>query len=166
MIVADFGYGQDRNPAMQRAFGGKFWKCLYPGGEQNANRRADGAPKWNVKDRVVQVDRSAGLKIWAERLRAGGLRLPVLPGEVMGLLTQHFTALTIVQRTDDETRETWDEVVNTGPDHFAHACHYAILAADRYAHGGVRSGAVVVGRSPFRGVVTPGAVVRPPWSMS
>ncbi len=159
-VVADFGYGQDRNPALARKVA-NFWACRYPGGS-GATTRADMDPKWNLKEREVVVERSSALKWLAERIRSGQLRSAPLPETKRALVRQHFTSLAIDRSVQSETGDVIESVERTGPDHLYHSCLYATIGMDRFRHGGVSVGAVDVsgggGRHPFRPPMPPGTL--------
>jgi len=163
IVVADFGYGADRNPYMAKAFPGKFWSARY---EDGGDRRGlTYEPAWRDKDRRVEADRTAALKHLCERVRFKQLRVPVAVEQRSATLKRHCTSLALLHEPDPRREGDERETIGaTGPDHLAHATLYATVGMDRASR---TSGARLVFLDPFGdsssagGVVFPGASLLP-----
>lgn len=127
-VVADHGYGQDRNPYMAQRLGARFWTCLYPGGT-----RATMKPEWNPYRHEVFVGRTPALKNFFERLKTGFLHVAPLPEEKMRVLIRHLTALVPWRETRSLDGEVFEELVRIRDDHLTHATLYALLGLERSA---------------------------------
>lgn len=130
IVVADSGYGKDRNPHLMRAFGeGRFFACYY-NTENRGSRQL--VPVWQNPTYRVTVDRTTSLKGLATKWRERGIGLCPSPW------TPHFVKhhLNLVPRTEDNNDGDTVEIVdNKGPDHFAHAANYATIGLDHMYEG-------------------------------
>lgn len=155
-IVADQGYGQDRNPYMASKLGHRFWSCLYPGGT-----RATSKAEWSPLRHEVLVGRTPGLKSLFERLHAGYLHIAPLPETKLQWVVKHFTALVPWKETRQLDGQIFEEIVRTGDDHLAHATLYALLALERSTMAQAKLALVDIGSGSSPVGNTPPAL-RPP----
>jgi len=133
VIIADAGYGKDRNSYMLRRFSpngiGKFWACTY---NPQAKSSRTFVPEWSTPDRArVLVDRTVALKTLCRALRQREFGIPNLSIDLVQLLKNHFLALVPRHEQADEGGEVVEIVTNSGPDHLAHATGYARLGMMR-----------------------------------
>lgn len=136
VIVADAGYGKDRNAYLKRKFDpldlGKFYACTY-----NASTRHSRTlnPTWSdAYNARVLVDRTITLKRTAQSIREREIGLPDLNTQEMQLYQRHWRSLAPLIL--EEEGELFEEVKNSGDDHLAHADSYAFLGTDKLTRGG------------------------------
>lgn len=136
IIVADAGYGKDRNAYLKRKFDpldiGKFWACTY---NPSARHSRTFAPSWSDPTNYrVLVDRTLMLKRTAQSIREREIGLPTLDSVEARLYGKHWRAL--VPLTVEEDGELYEEIKSSGDDHLAHADSYSFLGVDRLTRGG------------------------------
>jgi hypothetical protein len=131
-IVADAGYGKDRNAYLKRKFSprdqGKFWACSYNSQPKTSKTMV---PAWTTPEIArVTVDRTIFLKSICRAIADREFGLPSLNHDLVRLLVRHFKALAPMKEEDEDTREIYEVIGNSGPDHLAHACGYGNLAME------------------------------------
>ena len=137
VVVADMGYGQDRNPKLHRKVACPFWGCMYP---------RDGASGATVEPMfretpltgtsiapfpVVKVGRAPSLKERHTELSHGFLTISNIHEleHYIDLLDAHFRNVTIT--VDDLADGSKVESAHTtGPDHLLHAYNYAKIGLE------------------------------------
>ena len=78
----------------------------------------------------LSVDRTEALDRMVCGVKRGEIALPSRLGPEVEELMRHLVALAKVQREDDQTGRPSVRYIRTGPDHYAHALTYALLARD------------------------------------
>jgi hypothetical protein len=126
LIVADAGYGKDRNSYMRKRYIDKFYACSYNPSDQ---RSRTFKPVWSEKGARVLVDRTIALKDMCRAFKEHEIGLPDLDSRIMQIFEKHLTALTVMKIEEDG--EVFEVVENTGPDHLAHALAYAKLGLEK-----------------------------------
>lgn len=125
-LVADFGYGADKNKYLEDRFQGRFWKCVYADGHKTYE------PTWKDEDNIVNVNRTLSLQTTLSQIKGRKLALPV-KDDTVRLLISHTSAIHKVTETNAKGQEV-ERFESTGADHFGHALNYAQVAKDRLAH--------------------------------
>src|SRR5437899_8307523 len=87
-----------------------------------------GAPRWDTKDRMVQVNRTEALDASRAAIREKKITLPRRT-PLVELFAHHMAADAKVLEEDEETGAKKYRYVRTGEDHFSLAFTYAWLAA-------------------------------------
>ena len=127
MVVADAGYGKDRNPLLQEAFGDRFWICRYNPASTKKQTSLD--TKWTEGNRVVLIDRTTTLKTMCNHIKLGRLGFPAQQTQDSLNLRAHLLALRPM--IHEENGEVWETIEASGPDHLAHALGYGLLALQK-----------------------------------
>jgi hypothetical protein len=127
VIIADAGYGKDRNAAVLRTFGpDKFWRCEYnpsPKSSKTFN------PVWQPAQNSVMVDRTMTLKETTRSVREQEVGLPNPSDDKVMLLRKHL--LNLVPFLEEEEGEFVETVRKLGDDHLSHCLAYALLGQSR-----------------------------------
>lgn len=133
IVVADAGYGKDRNMLLLKRFPGKFYACYY-----GTNDKGDRTfvPGWQDALSKVLVNRTTTLKEACRALRDREVGLP-LRDRSIEIFEKHMLALAPLH-VDDEG-EIYEVVESTGDDHLAHCLGYSLLGFEKLEGG----------RSPF-----------------
>lgn len=136
IIIADAGYGKDRNAYLKRKFDsldiGKFYACTYNPSTKNSRTLS---PSWSdAYNARVLVDRTVTLKRTAQAIRERECGLPSLDIDEVRLLKKHWQNLAPL--VIEEEGELYEDIKNSGPDHLAHADSYAFLGIDKLTRGG------------------------------
>jgi len=138
VVVADYGYGQDRNPKLYQRLPCQFWCCLYPtvNSAQSTSEPLFGPSTLGSTMRasqhpypLVKIGRAPSIKERIIGLFAQQLIIPKLSAleQNLDVLDMHFRNVAIVLHeladgTNIEVAET------TGPDHYLHCYNYAMIA--------------------------------------
>jgi hypothetical protein len=137
VVVNDAGYGKDRNYALLQQFPGRVWSCQYPNSDQS-KAFVEG---WAAEKKTVGVDRTMTLKVMARAFRERKIKIPLwvvrnptlveygaekIP--VFEAFVRHLTSLASIVEIDDETGARTERIGHIGPDHFAHASNYLLIA--------------------------------------
>jgi hypothetical protein len=128
IIVADAGYGKDRNAFLLRRYGeGRFYACFYnPAPRESRTFR----PVWGGDDAArVLVDRTLALKTTCRALKEREIGLPDYDEHPAGLLKEHLKNL--VPLVQEEEGKMWEEIAARGDDHLAHSLAYSMLGREK-----------------------------------
>lgn len=130
IFVADFGYGQDRNPKLYKALDCQFWGCRYPAAQQIASTSepifGQNKPTIKIPYPLVTVGRGPSLEELLKKLRRGDLIVANLPNfeESLDTLDKHFQ--NVVMDIEELPNGLFVRVaITTGADHYLHALNYA-----------------------------------------
>ena len=133
IIVADDGYGKDRNPFLYKAYPKKFWISRY--NPQALRRQTSVETKWMEKDRRVIIDRTMALKQLCNEIKLLDIGFPADNTEDTMNMKRHLLAL--IPKVEEEDGKVWEVIVNSGrPDHLAHALLYARLGQEKLLNTG------------------------------
>lgn len=135
IVVADAGYGKDRNAHMLQMFGqGIFYACNYNTSDKTSRQIV---PTWQENAVKVIVDRTMCLKRAMQAIRDHQIGLPTW-GQMGTYFQKHCLNLVplVVEDTDEAGKsEFYETIQSKGPDHFAHALGYALLGMDKLYSG-------------------------------
>ncbi len=101
-------------------FPSKVYKCWYSDNIKLGE-------KWNFEDHEVTVNRTRSLSNAKELLEAGSVILPSSYYSEVNEFAQHWANL-VKKKEEDEKGNVKYVYVHTGPDHFAHAFNYDVIA--------------------------------------
>lgn len=137
VIVADGGFGKDRNAYLIKKFGqdtsmqAEVYACWY-----NPSTKASRTfqPVWG--DCRVLVDRTMTLKTVARSIKEGEFGIPSLEDIRVQLLMKHWTSLSTLLHEEEDittgTKTMVEEIAAVGgEDHLAHSSCYGLLGLDR-----------------------------------
>lgn len=131
IIVADAGYGADRNPHLLSKFPGRVFACdwdEYPDGTHFV-------ASWNENQHTCNINRSAQLKKIMHSLKAKRYGIPEWSDKT-AMYAKHTGNLRIMQCEDDKSHEVYEIVVRVGDDHLACATAYAQMGVDKLTEFG------------------------------
>ena len=136
LIVADAGYGKDRNSYLLRKFSprgeGRFYACFYNPSTKGSRTFV---PQWSAPEQArVLVDRTMSIKGICRAIREREFGLPDLTNDRVQLFKAHFKALAPVMTEEDG--EIYEEIKASGDDHYCHAAVYCWLAMDQITKRG------------------------------
>jgi hypothetical protein len=126
LIIADFGYGADRNTYLAQLFKGRVWACkfnTYKGGSKMMD-------SWNENSREVSVDKTVKVQRLLHTIKARGIGMWKMDEQLM-MLTKHLKNIRIMDEEDDETNEVYQVATRIGPDHLGMAMVYALLGVEK-----------------------------------
>lgn len=133
LVVADAGYGKDRNAYLMRKMSpngeGRFYAQWYnPSQKQSRTFQ----PEWSDPSRGrVLVDRTMQIKNICRAIKEREFGIPNLGMEKVQLMKRHFRALAPLKEIDEETKEMVETISKSGDDHLVHACASSYLAQEK-----------------------------------
>jgi len=127
IIIADDGYGKDRNAYLLRKFGeGRFFACRYNQAEKGGQTFT---PGWQPARNQVLVDRTSFLKNLCRLIKDREYGFPNAEHEIVQAILAHLKALAPMLEEDDDG-DIIEVIRATGDDHLAHALGYSTLGMD------------------------------------
>jgi len=131
-VVADYGYGQDRNPKLYQRAPCQTWICKYPpAGTAGATSEVlfgPQNPSNNAAYPSCAIGRAPSIKERLNELYNKQLTIPKLQHleKHLDVIDMHFrnVAITVEELRDGSMVEVAE---STGPDHFLHAFNYAMI---------------------------------------
>jgi hypothetical protein len=127
LIVADSGYGADKNSFMYTRFPQQFYSC-YWGTAKNPHSKTRFIDQWNEKAREVTVDKTVKILRVLHLLKNRQIGMYPWCEEMQIIATHAFN--TRVQDEEDDGI-IYQKAVRIGPDHAISALTYASIAVDR-----------------------------------
>lgn len=129
LIIADAGYGKDRNSHLLKKWEQKFYACYYNPSDKHSRTFK---PQFVEQSNRVLADRTITLKSACAVFRERGIGLPVYDQQVQ-LIMNHFKALAPLQI--EEEGEVFEVIEKTGDDHLAHCVGYALMGFEHLTGG-------------------------------
>lgn len=135
-IIADAGYGKDRNAYLMRKFSpnalGRFYACQY---NPSTKHSRTFQPVWSAPDQGrVLIDRTMSIKMICRAIQERDFGLPSLDLEKTMLFRRHFKNLAPLRI--EEEGEVVEDISCTGDDHLVHATIYAWLGVEHLTKAG------------------------------
>lgn len=129
VIVADAGYGKDRNSYLLRKYPERLFACWYNPSEKGSRTFQ---PSWSDAFAKVLVDRTLTIKETCRAFKEKEIGLPAWDNGVK-MLVKHFQNLAPMRV--EEEGEIYETIEKTGDDHLVHATGYAKLGLDKLEGG-------------------------------
>jgi hypothetical protein len=124
VIVADNGFGADRNSYLIQQFPGRVFACDWDTPKSNIPL----VDTWSDKAQRVRVDKTTKMKRTLYNIKARALKM--FPrNEKLDMLTKHLKNVRTLM--EEEEGEIYEKVTRIGDDHLACATTYAYIALDR-----------------------------------
>jgi intein/homing endonuclease len=129
LILADSGYGKDRNAYLLKRWEYKFYAVYYNPSDKHSRTFK---PQFIEASNRVIADRTITLKSACQIIREHGLGLPAYDQQLQ-LLISHCKALAPLQIEEDG--DIYEVIDSTGDDHLAHCLGYALIGFDHVTSG-------------------------------
>lgn len=124
VIVADNGFGADRNSLLIQQFPGRTYACDW----DTYKNKVPLVDQWNDNGARVRVDKTVKMKRTLYNIKARALKV-FGPCEKLAMLTKHLKNVRTLLEEDDG--EIYEKVTRIGDDHLACSLTYAYIALDR-----------------------------------
>lgn len=124
LIVADEGYGADRNSYLMQLFKGRTWACRY----QTYKGKSKPIDSWNETARLVTVDKTLKVQRMLHMIKARGLGFWKMDDDML-LVLKHLKNTRIM--VEEENGIVYEVATRVGDDHTAAALNYACIAAEK-----------------------------------
>ena len=127
LIVADAGYGADRNTYGYTQFPSSWFSCHWTT-VKNPDSRIRFMDQWNESAHEVTVDKTVSIQRVLHTFK--GRLIGLFPwSEKLSMLSLHLKNTVIMD--EEEEGVVYQRATRTGADHFASACSYALIGIDR-----------------------------------
>lgn len=125
VIVADNGFGADRNSYLIQQFPGRTYAC-----DWDTNKsKVPMVDSWNDNSAKVRVDKTVKMKRTLYNVKARAVKT-FGAGEKLSMLTKHLKNVRTLMEEEEEG-EIYERVTRIGDDHLACALTYGYIALDR-----------------------------------
>lgn len=124
VIVADNGFGADRNSYLLQQFPGRVYACDWDTHKSNVPM----VDSWNDKGMKVRVDKTVKMKRMLYNVKSRSIKTFAM-NEKLAMLTKHLKNVRTLMEEDDG--EIYERVTKVGDDHLADTLAYALIALDR-----------------------------------
>lgn len=124
VIVADNGYGADRNSYLLQQFPGRVYACDWDTNKSNVPM----VDQWNDKGQRVRVDKTVKMKRTIYNVKARALGVFGM-NEKLAMLIKHLKNVRTLM--EEENGEIYEKVTRIGDDHLATSLTYGYIAIDR-----------------------------------
>ncbi|GLI90576.1 phage terminase large subunit family protein [Bacillus subtilis] len=125
LIVADYGYGADRNSLLMQLFKGRVWACKYQtfkAGSQPINR-------WNESSKIVTVDKTLTVQRMVHTVKERGVGFWRMDDQ-LAMFTKHLKNTRIMDEEDDNGN-IYQVATRVGDDHLAAAFNYCLIGKEK-----------------------------------
>lgn len=134
VIVADAGYGADRNSYGYTQFPASWYACHWVT-NKTATARTRFMDQWNENAREVTVDKT--LKVQRTLHAVKGHLIGLFPmNEKLAMLTKHLKNTRIMDEEEDGL--VYQRATRVGADHTVSALTYALIGIDKLTNMGVK----------------------------
>lgn len=123
-IIADNGFGADRNSYLIQQFPGKVYACDWDTNKSNIPL----VDTWSDKTQRVRVDKTVKMKRTLYNIKAGALQT-FQRNEKLDMLVKHLKNVRTMMEEEDDA--IYERVTRIGDDHLACSLTYAYIALDR-----------------------------------
>lgn len=124
LIIADHGYGADRNTFLAQLFKGRVWACKF-NTYKNGSKMMD---TWNEASREISVDKTVKVQRLLHTIKARNIGVWRM-NEELAILTKHLKNVRIMDEEEDGV--VYQVATRVGADHLACALVYALLGVEK-----------------------------------
>lgn len=134
LVVADAGYGADRNTYGYTQFPASWFSC-YWSTAKDAQSRTRFIDQWNESAREVSVDKTLAIQRVLHTFK--GRLIGLFPwSEKIATLALHLKNTVIMDEESDGL--VYQRATRTGPDHFTCAVAYALIGVNRLTNYNIK----------------------------
>lgn len=133
LIVADAGYGVDKNTELYRAFPHAVYSCTWTTITSPLST-ANFIDRWNEQSRMVRVDKTSKMQRMLQAIKNGYIGFYTDKDEMTQLLIKHLKNVQILDQ--EKGGMVYQTVTRIGDDHLATSLAYALIAVDRITNYG------------------------------
>lgn len=134
LIIADAGYGADKNTELYRAFPEAAYSCTWKTitGPYSAVNFVD---QWNENRRMVTVDKTSKMQRTLQSVKQGYIGFYGWQDDMTKTVTKHLKNVQILDKEKDGM--VYQVATRKGPDHLACCLSYALIGVDRLTQYGL-----------------------------
>lgn len=135
LIVADAGYGADKNAELFRAFPDAAYSCSWRT-ITSPYSAVNFVDQWNDNRRMVTVDKTSKMQRTLQSVKRGYIGFYSWNDEMTQTLTKHLQNVQILDK--DKDGFVYQVATRKGPDHLACCLSYALIGVDRLTQYGLK----------------------------
>jgi hypothetical protein len=124
IIIADAGFGADRNTYLMQFFKGRVWSCQY----NTYKGKSKPQDSWNETSRLVSVDKTLKVQRMLHTIKARGVGFWKTDDDML-TLTKHLHNTRIMDVEEDGL--IWQQATRIGDDHWASCMVYGLLGVEK-----------------------------------
>ncbi|QKE56332.1 terminase large subunit [Bacillus phage YungSlug] len=125
LIIADAGYGADRNTYLMQLFQGRVWACQY----NTYKDKSKPMDSWNENSRIINVDKTVKVQRMLHTIKARGIGTWRMDDDLL-IFTKHMKNVRIMDE-EDENGQVYQVATRIGPDHWTSALNYCLIGVDK-----------------------------------
>ena len=135
IIVADAGYGADKNAELFRHFPAAFYSCKW---ETSTNPYSvkNFIDQWNRRKRLVSVDKTSKMQRALQAVKTNQIGFYSWKEHYTKLLAEHLANVQILDQDKDGL--VYQIATRKGPDHLACCLSYALIGVDSLTSYGLK----------------------------
>lgn len=135
MIVADAGYGADRNAYLYQEFGSEvMYSCTWST-QKSVNSSVKFLAQWNDRNNTVNVDKTVEIQKMMRMIKDASMKMYHSNIDKTKVLYSHLSNMKIIDEEDDG--KLYQIVVRIGADHLGCALTYATIGLNRFTNNGL-----------------------------
>lgn len=135
LIIADAGYGADKNTELFRAFPQASWSCSW-GTITSPYSSINFIDQWNERRRMVNVDKTSKMQRTLQGVKKGYIGFYSWQDDMTKLITKHLQNVQILDKEKDGM--VYQVATRKGDDHLACCLAYALIGVDRLTQYGLK----------------------------
>lgn len=135
LIIADAGYGADKNTELYRNFPNATWSCSWTT-ITSAYSSINFIDHWNDNKKSVQVDKTSKMQRMLQSVKQGYIGFYSWQDEYTKILTSHLKNVQILDKESDGM--VFQVATRKGPDHLACCLAYALIGVDKLTNYGLK----------------------------
>lgn len=124
MILADAGFGADRNTYLMQLFPGRTWSVQY----NTYKGKSKPQDSWNENTRLVSVDKTVKIQRMLHTVKARGIGFWKMDEDLM-VFTKHLKNVRIMDEEEDGV--TYQVATRIGDEHYADCLTYALMGVEK-----------------------------------
>lgn len=124
IIIADAGFGADRNTYLMQLFPGRVWACQY----NTYKGKSKPQDSWNETSRLVSVDKTLKVQRMLHTVKARGIGFWKTDDDML-ILTKHLHNTRIMDVEEDGI--VWQQATRIGDDHWASCLTYGLIGVEK-----------------------------------
>ncbi len=124
IIIADAGFGADRNTYLMQRFPGRVWACQY----NTYKGKSKPQDSWNETSRLINVDKTLKVQRMLHTVKARGVGVWRMDEDLM-TFTKHMKNVRIMDEEEDGI--FYQVATRVGDDHYSSALNYCLIGAEK-----------------------------------
>lgn len=135
LIIADAGYGADKNTELYRAFPNSLFTCKWTT-STNPYSAKNFIDHWNMNKRLVTVDKTSKMQRTLQAVKTNQIGFYEWQDPMTQVISKHLQNVQILDK--DNNGMVYQMATRKGPDHLACCLAYALIGVDQLTNYGLK----------------------------